>query len=137
MKKSLEQVAEELGFPVVVLPIDAAHSMESAISFLVDCLIEGGYLQKKSADEIVSSVLKRELLGTTAIGEGVAIPHSTCSVMQMALGIFARCACPVPWQTPDGKQIETICLILCPVDRPVDYMRALEKVKRAMTAQRE
>jgi nitrogen PTS system EIIA component len=128
----LEQIAGALGFPVVVLPVAAAGSTTSAISFLVDCLIKGGFLRVETAEEVRSNVMNRERLGSTALGGGSALPHCTGSSIDRVLGIFARSSCPVPWDAPDGKPVETICLILAPIVRPGDYMRALEMVAQAM-----
>ena len=132
----MERIATTLGFPVVILPDAAAGAMESAIRFLVDSLVVGGFLHAKSADEAVRNVLKREFLGSTALGEGVAMPHSNSSAVDRVVGILAHCASPVPWETPDGQQVRTICLILAPVDRPGDYLRALEQVAQAMKSSR-
>jgi mannitol/fructose-specific phosphotransferase system IIA component (Ntr-type) len=128
------EVAETLGFPLVTLPGAASRSTESAISFLVNQLIQSGLLLDTSVDEMVGRVLQRERLGSTAFGNAAALPHSTCSAVDRVIGILARCPHPVPWQAPDRQCVRTICLILGPVDKPRDYIRALEKVVRAMKA---
>lgn len=128
----VEQIARTLGFPVVDLPAVAAHSMESAIRFMVERLVLDGSLRVGSADAIVSSVLKRESLGSTALGGTVAMPHSISSTADRVLGILAHSPSPVPWDSPDGQPVETICLIIAPLDRPGDYMQTLEKVAWAM-----
>jgi hypothetical protein len=51
---NVEQIAGQLGFPVVVLPDGAAVSMDCALRFLVGCLAENGFLQTKFVDEIVT-----------------------------------------------------------------------------------
>jgi len=125
-------LAATLGFPVVVLPDAAVGSVESAIRFLVDRLIEGSFLHAKFADDIVRTVLKRELLGSTAIGEGLALPHLKSSAVDRVVGILGHCSSPVAWADSDGQKVRTICLILAPVDRPVDYRRTLGQVAEAM-----
>jgi nitrogen PTS system EIIA component len=129
---TLEQIAATLGFPVVVLPDAAACSMESAIRFLVDRLIHQGLLHAKFADDVVRKVLLRERLGSTALGKGVALPHVVSTEVDRVLGIFADCSVAVPWESPDGWDVRTICLILSPVERPIDYLRALEQVALAL-----
>ena len=129
---NVEQIAANLGFPVVILPDAAAGSVESAIRFLVECLIERGFLQVESADEAVNKILKREMLGSTAVGEGAALPHSGISGVDRLIGIFAHCASPVPWESPDGQKVRSICLLLAPIKRPALYLRALNQVVPAI-----
>jgi len=128
----VEQIAAKLGFPVIVLPDAAAGSVESAIRFLVDRLVVGGFLHAEVTDEVVRGILKREMLGSTALGEGVALPHSTSSGVDRVIGVLAHCSSAGPWEGPDGQAVRTICLILAPVGRPGDYMRALEQVAQAI-----
>ena len=129
---TVEEIATKLGFAYVTLPDAAAGSVESAIRFLVVRLLEGGLLHGQSVDQIVSNVLSRESLGSTALGSGVAVPHTTSSAVDRMIGVFAHCSFPVPWKTPDGQAVRSICLIVAPVNRPVDYLRALEQISQAM-----
>ena len=129
---TLEQIARTLGFPVVVLPDIAAGSRESAIRFLVARLIEGGLVHVNSGEEIASSVLKRELLGSTALGGRVALPHGVSSAVDTVRGILARCSLPVPWDSPDGQPVETIFLTISPCDRPGSHLRVLEQISQAI-----
>src|SRR5437588_13062752 len=101
---TVEQIAAKLGFPVVVLPDAAAGAVESPSRFLVDRLVAGGVVHAGATDEVVHGVLKREMLGSTALGEGVALPHSVTSVVDRVIGILAHCSFPVPWEAPDGQQ---------------------------------
>ena len=98
--------------------------------------VQDGSLHVESTDETVTSVLKRESLGSTALGGAVALPHGINSAVDRVLGILARSSSPVPWDSPDGQPVETICLIITSVDRPGDYGRVLEKVFQAMKGKR-
>src|SRR5688572_30257015 len=118
-----EEVPGDLNFPVVALPESAAGSAESAIRFLVGQLVAGGFLRAESADEVVRSVLKREMLGSTALGGGVAVPHANSSAVDRLVGILARSASAVPWGAPGGEPVRAICLFVTPVGRPGDYLR--------------
>jgi len=133
---AVEQLAASLGFSVVILPDTVADSVQSAIRFLVERLSEDGLILPQAVNEVVSNVMKRERLGPTALGGGVALPHMISTAVNRVIGILAHCSSPVPWESPDGQGIRTICLILSPIDRPGDYMRALEKVARAMKQDR-
>jgi mannitol/fructose-specific phosphotransferase system IIA component (Ntr-type) len=132
----LEQAADALGFPLVTLPERASSSMGSAIGFLVDRLVDGGFLHADSADEVIKHLLKRERLGSTAIGGAFAMPHGMSLAVDRVVGILARCSRPVQWEAPDGPPVETVCLILGPAqESPGDYMHAFEKIAHAAKQQ--
>jgi mannitol/fructose-specific phosphotransferase system IIA component (Ntr-type) len=118
MKDIVERIAKKLGFPVAVLPDTAAGSVEAAVRFLINKLVQGGNVPASAAKGIVENILKRESLGSTALGGAVALPHATHSAVDRLQGILGRCSSPVPWKSPDGKRVETICLIIAPVDGP-------------------
>jgi mannitol/fructose-specific phosphotransferase system IIA component (Ntr-type) len=127
---AVEQIAASFGFSVVILPVTVAESTQSAIRFLVERLSDGGLILTQDVEKVVSNAMKRESLGSTALGGGFAMPHMTSTAVNRVMGILAHCSSPVPWDSPDGQGIRTICLILSPTDRPGDYMRALEQVTR-------
>jgi mannitol/fructose-specific phosphotransferase system IIA component (Ntr-type) len=128
----LERIAKTLGFQIVLRPDDAAHSMESAIRFLVGRLTDEGFLPATSAQEVISDLLRREGLGSTAFGGAIALPHAVSSSVNRVLGILARCAHPVPLGAPDGQPVRNICLILAPADHPGERLRSLDQIVQAM-----
>ena len=107
---AVDEPAKRLGFPVFVLPVAAAASMESAIKFMVGRLAADGFLPPELADEVASCVLKREKLGSTALGRGFALPHTTKAELERVIGILAHCPRPVPWDAPDAQGVQTIRL---------------------------
>jgi mannitol/fructose-specific phosphotransferase system IIA component (Ntr-type) len=130
---SLEETATTLGFPVVAVPPLSSRSKDLTIAFLVGHLVERCFLDPKAAHEIVERIVQREALGSTGFGSAVAVPHVLVPSVSKVVGILGRCAIPVPWEAVDGEPVETICLILGPSDHGIgDYLRALEKVARAI-----
>ncbi|HZU36691.1 MAG TPA: PTS sugar transporter subunit IIA [Gemmataceae bacterium] len=134
MMEPWEQIAAKLGFPLVVLPDAASVSAETAIRFLVSCLVADGLLDIEAADEVVRNLLARERLGATALGRGIALPHAKSSGLRQVIGILAHAPDPVPWDGSGPGSVRIICLVLSPADRPGDSLRALERVSRAMRA---
>src|SRR4051812_4001898 len=86
-----------LNFPVVDLPASATSSPGAAVRFLVGELVRAGRVRPEHAERVACQVLYRESLGSTAIGCGVAIPHSKSDVVEEVLGIIGRSAAPVAW----------------------------------------
>lgn len=129
---AVEKVAVRLGFEVVALPGSAAVSMESTIRFLVSRLVDCGALHPDCAEGVCSRVLKREKIGSTALGCGFAFPHVMSKAVEKVVGVLARSSTPVPWETPDGRGVRTVCLALGSDERVRDYMLALEEIVRAV-----
>ncbi len=119
------------GFPVVDLPASAASGPEAAVQFLVGELVKSGRLPPEHAARVSSQVLRRELLGSTGIGRGVAVPHSRSDVVPEVLGVVGRSAVPVNWPGAlDGGPVHLVCLLVTPEgDRGASF-RALEALSR-------
>ena len=123
---------EEFRYSKIDLPVEATCSPEAAVRFLVGQLVATGQLPPQYFEETVRSVMKREQLGSTAIGKGVAVPHAGSSRVERVAGVAGCSKSAVPWETVDNVPVHVVCLILGPMDRPGDYMRALEHVARSL-----
>ena len=119
------------GFPVVDLPASATSCPEAAIKFLVGQLVESGRLPAQEADRVTGQILHRELQGSTAVGQGIALPHSKSDVVGEVLGIVGKSAAPVTWPDAlDKEPVRVICLLVTPALDPAGSLRALETVAR-------
>src|SRR5215208_1524383 len=63
---------------------------------------------------VFDSLFDREKLGSTALGQGVAIPHGRIKGLKEALGAFARLAQPIAFDGPDGKPVNLVFILLVP-----------------------
>ena len=109
-----------------------AASKEDAIRALVGKLVEVGRVLEKDAEDISRAIMKRESLGSTAIGGGVAIRHARHVSVQSLIGTVAVCPGGMPFESKDGKPVYVLVLIISPHDRPGDHLRALENVSSAL-----
>lgn len=124
--------ATRFGYPVVVMPEWASASPEAAVKFLVGQLAQSGRLPAGRAEEVVNAVLKRETLGTTAIGRGVAMPHSKSDTVAEVQGVVGKAAVPVKWPgAMDEEPVMVVCLMITPVANPRATLLALEAAVRA------
>ncbi len=89
---------------------------DEAIGLLVRSLAEHGHAPQKSLPDVIDSLIRREQLGTTAIGEECAIPH----VKHRSRGWLGRWARPggVDFHSLDGVPVKTIFLLLSPPNQP-------------------
>lgn len=81
-------------------------------------------------ENIIKAVLRREGLGTTAIGHGVAVPHAKCSHLEHTIGAVAISKEGVDFYSLDKEDCNVIILLLSPPENPGDHLRALEKISR-------
>ena len=64
--------------------------------------------------QVFDSLFAREKLGSTGLGQGVAIPHGRIKGLKEAHGAFLRLAAPVPFDSPDGKPVALLFVLLVP-----------------------
>jgi PTS system nitrogen regulatory IIA component len=115
-----------------IVPELTATTKEGVIREMVSSLGSVGYLKAAEIDDIVRAVLKRELLGSTGIGRGVAIPHTKHSSVERLIGTVALSRPGVSFESLDGEPVHVFVLLISPQDRPGDHLRALENVSRSL-----
>lgn len=85
-----------------------------------------------NAREVISGLLAREQLGSTAMGDGVAIPHARLEGLTQIVGIFARLEKPVDFDAMDGRGVDLVFALLAPEHAGADHLRALARVSRLL-----
>src|SRR5436853_2802114 len=110
----------------------ASTTKEAVIREIVESLRSTGYIQADVSDDIVRAILKREQLGSTGIGRGIAIPHTKHPSVDRLTGTVAVSQGGVPFDSIDGEPVYVFVLLVSPQDRPGDHLRALENVVRTM-----
>ncbi|MBL42847.1 MAG: PTS IIA-like nitrogen-regulatory protein PtsN [Rhodospirillaceae bacterium] len=81
---------------------------------------------------ILTTLLDREKLGTTGIGQGVAIPHGKISELKKPIGFFARLIDPIEFEAVDDKPVDLIFLLLAPEDANAENLKTLAKISRML-----
>lgn len=85
-----------------------------------------------SERQIFEALIERERLGTTGVGQGIAIPHGKLAGLTRLYGVFARLAEPVAFDSIDGQPVDLIFLLLAPETAGADHLKALAAVSRLM-----
>jgi mannitol/fructose-specific phosphotransferase system IIA component (Ntr-type) len=109
-----------------------AMDKEGAIREMVQSLCNAGKLDADEYESIVKAVLKREELGSTGIGRGVAVPHTKHPSVDRLVGTVAVSPSGVDFASLDGEVVHLFFLLISPPDRPGDHLRALENISRQL-----
>ncbi|MCH8828362.1 MAG: PTS sugar transporter subunit IIA [Planctomycetes bacterium] len=110
-------------------------SKEEAIRMIVTSLQESGSIQAADEDSIVDAVLKREELGSTGIGNGVAVPHTKHPSVDRLIATVALVRDGIDFASLDGEDVFILFLLVSPPDRPGDHLRGLENISRHLRNQ--
>ena len=82
--------------------------------------------------EIFDVLLQRERLGSTGLGQGIAIPHGKLAGLKRIVGIFARLAEPIDFDAVDGEPVDIVFLLLAPEGAGADHLKALARISRLL-----
>lgn len=109
-----------------------ADDKESVIKELIGSLVSASRISEQDRDSIINAVLKREELGSTGIGRGVAVPHTKHPSVDRLIGTVAVSSQGVDFDSLDGEKVQLFFLLISPTDRPGDHLRALENISRQL-----
>ena len=82
--------------------------------------------------EIFEVLIGRERLGTTGVGNGIAIPHGKLAALDNLYGMFAKLEKPVDFDAIDEQPVDLVCLLLAPETAGADHLKALARVSRLL-----
>ena len=106
----------------------AATRKEDAIPEMVRQLCASGALTKAQAPGVEKAILRREELGSTGIGKGVAVPHAKVAGVKGVLGAFGRSRTGVEFNSLDGQPVFLIFLLVSAPDTVEPHLEALRKI---------
>lgn len=109
-----------------------ADDKESVIREMAEGLLRAGGIAAGELESIVKAILKREELGSTGIGRGVAVPHTKHPSVERLIGAVAVSHEGVDFNSLDGEKVQLVFLLVSPPDRPGDHLRALENISRQL-----
>lgn len=109
-----------------------AYDKEAVIRELVTALASAGRILADESDSIVAAIMKREELGSTGIGRGVAVPHTKHPSVDKLVGTVGVSHGGVDFNSLDGEKVQLFFLLISPPDRPGDHLRALENISRQL-----
>jgi len=106
---------------------------ESILKELTDYLEKNGVIKNKEL--LLSALTEREKLGSTGIGENVAIPHAKSEEIDQILTLFGRSVEGIDFDSLDKKPVHFVCLVVAPVHSTGHHLKALARISRLLKSQ--
>jgi PTS system nitrogen regulatory IIA component len=119
----------DLVAPNAVIPALKVNGKKQALQ---EVAAKAAALTGQGDKAILEILLQREKLGSTGVGNGVAIPHGKLGKLGKVFGLFARLDRPIDFEALDGQPVDLIFLLLAPEGAGADHLKALARVARLL-----
>ncbi len=117
-----------LGSRAVLIDVEATDKKQT-----IQALAQHAAAQLGLEEHVVFDVLwEREKLGTTGVGQGIAIPHGRVAGLEKVCGFFVRLRAPVDFDSVDQRPVDLVFLLLAPESAGADHLHALAAVSRVL-----
>jgi PTS system nitrogen regulatory IIA component len=113
-----------------IIPTLASRDKNAALEEMADGLVS--YHRDLDKQKVLAVLLEREKISTTAIGEGVAIPHGKLPGVERVLGAFARSPQGVDFASLDGEPTHLFFVLVAPENAAADHLKALARISRLL-----
>lgn len=105
---------------------------EDVLRELVDALINSGEIEKRFRNKLIDALMAREALGSTAIGQGIAIPHAKSDCVTKLVAAFGLSKKGVDFDSLDGELAYIFFLLVAPQDSAGPHLKALARISRLL-----
>jgi PTS system nitrogen regulatory IIA component len=119
----------DLVAPNAIMPALKVNNKKQAIAELA---AKAAVLTGQSERDILEILLQREKLGSTGVGNGVAIPHGKLPKLGKLFGLFARLDRAIDFEALDNQPVDLVFLLLAPEGAGADHLKALARVARLL-----
>jgi len=128
----MSQIADLLPASNILVDVDAGS--KARLFDAVAALFEARRGLARAA--VVESLVAREKLGSTGLGQGIAIPHGRIKGLKEALGAFVRLQSPIAFDAPDGKPVGQIFVLLVPEQATEQHLQLLSELAQMFSERR-
>jgi PTS system nitrogen regulatory IIA component len=119
----------DLVAPNAIIPALKVNGKKQALQELAAKAAE---LTGQDERVIFETLAQREKLGSTGVGNGIAIPHGKLPKLARLFGLFARLDHPIDFEALDGQPVDLVFLLLAPEGAGADHLKALARVARLL-----
>lgn len=99
---------------------------------LLELAVHAAHLTGLPERDLFEALQQRERLGSTGIGDGIAIPHGRMPGIERLVGLFARADRPIDFEALDGQPVDLIFVLIAPEGAGADHLKALARVARVL-----
>ena len=125
------QIMDFLSKKAIITDLKSSKK-EDVMRELVDALINSGDIEKRHRNKLIDALMARESLGSTAIGQGIAIPHAKCDCSEKLVAAFGLSKKGVDFDSLDGEPAYIFFLLLAPQDSAGPHLKALARISRLL-----
>lgn len=112
-----------------IMPALKANSKKQLLQLLAE---RASAITSIPEREIFDTILQRERLGSTGVGNGIAIPHGKLAGVKQISGVFARLEAPIDFEALDDQPVDLVFLLLAPEGAGADHLKALSRIARVL-----
>ena len=116
----------------VTTDLKAHTGKEEIIRELIGLLVNAGSIKDRDVNKLLQILLKRESLGSTGIGQGVAIPHGKSDCVTKLVAAFGVSRAGVNFDSLDGEPVGLFFLLIAPEDSAGPHLKALARISRLL-----
>lgn len=125
------QVMDFLAKKAIVTDLKS-NKKEDVIKELVDALVNSQDIEKRNRNKLIEALMARESLGSTAIGQGIAIPHAKSDCVTKLVAAFGLSKKGVDFDSLDGELAYIFFLLVAPQDSAGPHLKALARISRLL-----
>ena len=125
------EIADLITPDAVVAHLKAANKKQA----LQDLATKASALTQLPDRRIFETLAEREKLGSTGMGQGVAIPHGRFAGIDRMMGFFARLDLPIEFEAMDDQPVDLMFVLMAPEGAGADHLKALARVSRLLRNQ--
>ena len=122
----------ELLKPTAVI---ASLKVQGKKNLLQELAARAAQVAKLPERKIFETLTERERLGTTGVGQGIAIPHGRLGDVSEIVGVFAQLETPIDYDAVDNQPVDLVFMLLAPEGAGADHLKALARVSRLLRNQ--
>jgi len=125
------QIMDFLSKKAIAMDIKSTKK-EDVMREMVDALINAGDIEKRNRNKLVEALMAREALGSTAIGQGIAIPHAKSDCVTKLIAAFGLSKKGIDFDSLDGELAYIFFLLVAPQDSAGPHLKALARISRLL-----
>lgn len=114
----------------LVVPALTGTDKEAVLDEMLAAAVAGGLVRAEHQKAVRSGLNAREDVGSTGIGNGVAVPHTKSTEVEEIAVVFARSAAGVPFQAVDGRDVHLMFMVLAPADGSDVHLTVLRWISK-------